>query len=162
MARLLTSLVIIALLLFGLWPYTTIFRLDTALNKSDADALTPLVDLPAVQQAYKERLGRAVDGVVPRGNSDAERVVGWLAQNLTRMGDSALGQAITMEWVRGMLRQAVEQASDKNPPALLDAVDFAFFESWNRFTIRLGEVGNSTTVVLAPRGVTWQVVDLAR
>lgn len=162
MGRIVTSLVIIAVLLFGLWPYTTIFRLDSALNKTDADALAPLIDLPSVQQSYKERLGRAVDGVVPSGNSDGERVVGWLAQNLARMGDAALDQALTLEWARGMLRTAVENATDKRPPDLLSAVDFAFFESWNRFVIRLGEVGNSTTLVLAPRGTAWEVVDIAR
>lgn len=162
MARIFGSLVLIAVLGFGLWPYFTLFRIDAAMARTEAAALAPYVDLPAVQQAYKARLGGAVQGFVPRGDSDGERVVAWLAQNLLRIGDSALDQALTVDWVRGMLRTAAEQATDKRPADLLSAVDFAFFESWNRFVIRLGPIGADTNVVLTLTGAGWRVTDIVR
>ena len=162
MARILTSLVLLAILLFGLWPYYTIFRIDNALAQPNAAALAPYVDLPAVQSAYKQRLGHTVEGFVPRGDSDGERVIGWLAENLTRLGDTALDQALTLDWLRGMLQGAAEQATNKRPANFIAGIDFAFFESWNRFVIRLGELGAGTAVVLTLQGTDWRITDVVR
>lgn len=162
MARTLGSLLLLAVIGYGLWPYYTIFRLDAALAVSEPRAIAPYVDLPAIQQHYKQRLERDVNGFVPQGSGDSERVIAWLAENLTRLGDGALSQAITIEWVRNALRDAAARGTDSRPAYFTGAIDFAFFESWNRFVIRLGKLGGETHVVLGLDGSHWRVTDIVR
>jgi hypothetical protein len=162
MARILGYLLLLGVIGFGLWPYYTIFRLDTALSLSDPQAIAPYVDLPAIQQHYKQRLGGTVNSFVPQGDGDSERAIAWLAQNLTRLGDGALDQAITVEWVRNTLREAAARGTESRPAYFMAAIDFAFFESWNRFVIRLGPLGGETHVVLGLKGPYWRVTDIVR
>lgn len=168
MLKLLRNLLLVLVLLFALWPYVTVFRLNSALAPdAAADRLVPLVDLTAIQAHYKQRLGSTVDAWLPQGG-DSDEVIGWLAHNLRHLGDQALDQAITLDWVRTSLREAIEraqpQASAPSPAAsLLSAVDFAFFEAWNRFVIRLGALGaNPTHLVLKLENARWQVTDITR
>lgn len=165
MIKILRNLIILAALLFALWPFVTVFRLDGALAKPDlqssTQSLAPLVNLPAIQAQYKSRLGNTVDAWLPSGG-DSDEIIGWLAKNLQHLGDSALDQAITLEWVRDSLREAMLRAAPQQD-SLLAAVDFAFFESWNRFVIRLGKLGaNPTHLVLSLEGYRWQLTDIAR
>ena len=162
MKRILIYLILFAVLGYGLWPYYTIFRLDNALAERDPTAIAPYVDLAAIRANYKERLGGTMNAFVPRDNSDGERVVGWLADNLRKLGDSALDQAITLEWVRNMLVDAASRASGDGTSRFMAGIDFAFFESWDRFVIRLGKLGNATHVVLRLEGAEWRVTDVVR
>jgi hypothetical protein len=41
-------------------------------------------------------------------------------------------------------------------------VDFAFFESWNRFVVRIGPLGADAHLVLGLDWPQWRVVDLVR
>ena len=161
MARILGYLLAFAVIGYGIWPYYTIFRLDNALADTDPKALAPYTDLPAVKAAYRARLGETVGGFAPKGDSDGERVIAWLAGNLQRLGDSALDQAITYEWVRNALRDAAARATDKRPAYFMAGIDFAFFEAWDRFVIRLGQLGEETHVVLRLEGTQWRITDIA-
>ncbi len=160
MKRILVYLLLFAAIGYGIWPYYTVFRLDAALAAPEPKTIAPYVDLAAIQRNYKARLGDAVIPFVPRGNNDSERVIAWLAQNLQKLGDSALDQAITYEWVRNSLRDAAARATDKRPAYFMAGIDFAFFESWNRFVIRLGKLGGETHVVLSLQKKHWRVTDL--
>ncbi|MGB5833815.1 MAG: DUF2939 domain-containing protein [Thiohalocapsa sp.] len=160
MARFIGYLLLFAIIGYGLWPYYTIFRLDSALAVSDPKAVAPYVDLPAIQQHYKERLENSLNPFIPRSDGDSERVIAWLAQNLPRLGDGALDQAITDEWVRNAIRAAAARGTDGRPAYFTAAIDFGFFESWNRFVIRLGELGGETHVVLGLNGPLWRVTDV--
>jgi hypothetical protein len=166
MLKILRNLLILVVLLYALWPYATLFRLNGALAEVNAQAaaqaLAPLVDLSAVQARYKQRLGNTVDAWLPSGG-ESDEVIGWLSKNLQLLGDSALDQAITIDWVRDSLLEAMRRAAPERPDRLLSAVDFAFFESWNRFVIRLGALGaNPTHLVLRLEGASWRLVDIAR
>ena len=165
MLKIARNLVIVVVLLYALWPYVTVFRINSALAKPDVQtstqALSHLVDLPAIQAHYKSRLGNTVDAWLPSGG-DSDEIIGWLSKNLQHLGDSALDQAITLEWIRDSLREAMLRAVPQQD-SLLAAVDFAFFESWNRFVIRLGKLGaNPTHLVLSLDGYRWQLTDIAR
>lgn len=162
MARSFVYLLLLAVVGYALWPYYTIFRLDAALAVSDSKAIAPHVNLSAIQQHYKARLNDSINPFVPQGDGDSERVIAWLATNLQLLGDGALSQAITDEWVRTTLRAAAELGTDSRPAYLTTAIDFAFFESWNRFVIRLGELGGETHVVLGLHGPIWRVTDIVR
>jgi hypothetical protein len=74
-----------------------------------------------------------------------------------------LEQTITLEWVRDTLKEAAARATDKRPPYFMAAVTFAFFESYDSFIIRLGELGrNATHVRMRLEDKSWRVTDIIR
>lgn len=192
MARFLGLLLLLAVVLYGIWPYYSILRINSALADSDAQALAPIVDLAAIQSHYKARIGSSVDGLLPQSSGqqangpsdsakdehsraqtglqlDTDKVLGWLSVNLKQLGDAALDQAITLDWVRSTLLAASRRTEGQPPPqsgtetgtSFIGAVDFAFFESWDRFVIRLGQLGqNPTFVILTLDGTQWRVTDI--
>ncbi len=193
MARFLGLLLLLAIVLYGIWPYYSILRINSALADAEAQALAPLVDLAAIQSHYKARIGSSVDGLLPNdsryqtsGQSDrqgasdsqvqtglqldADKVIGWLSDHLKQLGDAALDQAITLDWVRSTLLAASRRADGQPAPeggaqagtSFIGAVDFAFFESWDRFVIRLGRLGQSPTfVILTLDGTQWRISDIS-
>ena len=159
--RYVAYLVLFALLAFGVWPYYYVFKLDSALSQEGTTELAPLVDLPAIRANYKARVGAGADQLLPTGG--AHSAMAWIRQNLERLGDSALDQAITLPWVQETLRQAVTDTTKQTPPYLLGAIDFAFFESYNRFLIRIGELGRgATNVRMTLQGTEWKITDIIR
>ncbi len=154
-------LLLLALIAFGIWPYYTVFRLDDALGKPEVSAVQDFVDLPAIQSNYKERLAGGL-GVLPK-TAEPGDLMGWLQENLQHLGDSALSQAITLEWVRDTLRQAANQATSQKPAYLIAGITFAFFESYDTFLIRIGELGHGATHVrMKLEGQAWRVTDIIR
>jgi hypothetical protein len=150
---------LLALIGYGLWPYYDVSRLDRAINQPDNTALGQMVDLPAIRAHYKKRVDAGLKGVLPA--DDSHSVVSWIRQNMQRLGDSALEQAITLEWVKETLSDAVTRATGQSPPYLLAGIDFAFFESFNRFLIRIGDLGSGETHVrLSLVDGRWKVTDI--
>jgi hypothetical protein len=161
--RLLGYLFLIALLVFGAWPYYHLFQLDDALGRNDMNALGELIDVDAIRGSYRERIEKGL-GIqsLPR-QQDPGSALAWLQQNLQRLGDAALEQTITLEWARDSLKEAAAQATDKQPPYFLAGVDFAFFESYDSFIVRLGELGvDATHVRMRLEGYRWRVTDIIR
>jgi hypothetical protein len=159
--RILGYLALFALVGFAVWPYYHVFRLDDALGKDDMKALEQLVDLPAIRRNYKERLEGGLG--LHTQPQDAGSALAWLQQNLQRMGDVALEQTITLEWTRDTLKEAAARATDRQPPYLMAAVTFAFFESYDSFIVRLGELGrNATHVRMRLEDKTWRITDIIR
>jgi hypothetical protein len=157
--RLFGYLVLFALIAYGIWPFFTVFRLDQAITQDGTAHLATMVDLPAIRANYKERVTATANSFLPPGNADS--VMGWIRQNVERLGDSALDQAITLPWVRDTLRGAATRATGQSPPYLLGAIDFAFFESYNRFLIRIGELGMGPTHVrMSLEGTDWKITDI--
>lgn len=162
MARFVGILFLLVIVGYGLWPYYSLFRLDRAVDAADAEALRPLVDLSAIRTHYKERIGERVGTFAPQGDSDADKMIRWLTDNLKQLGDAALDQAVTLEWVRDMLRGAIQRSAGPHDRTLIAAVDFAFFESWDRFVVRLGRLGEAPTfVILTLEEGEWRVTDMA-
>ncbi|WP_058556038.1 DUF2939 domain-containing protein [Thiohalocapsa sp. ML1] len=162
MLRILGYLVLLALLGYGMWPYYSLFQLDDAVREADPQAIAPFVDLPAIQASYATRLAPGLPVFEPRDAPGADQVIVWLNTNLPRLGDAAIEQAITLEWVRDTLREAAERTTESRPALLIDGVDFAFFESWNRFVVRIGPLGADAHLVLGLDWPQWRVVDLVR
>ena len=137
------SLLFLALLAFVGWPYYHVYRIDDALGKDDLEALAELVDLQAIQQEMTQRLDAGLEATT--GKPPAGSVMNWLQQNLHQVGEEAVQQNITIEWVRDRLKAAVVRASDKPKPYFIRATTFAFFESYDSFIIRLGELGKNAS-----------------
>lgn len=154
-------LILFALIGYGLWPYYSVYRLDEAISSEDSAKIAALVDLPSIRANYKKRVASGVKGVLP--SDDPNSVVNWIRQNIERLGDSALEQAITLDWVRNELGDAVTQATGQSPPYLLAGIDFAFFESFNSFLVRIGELGSGATHLrLSLIGREWKITDIIR
>lgn len=157
--RFIGYLLLLALITYGLWPYYSLYRLDGAIVRPDTAELATLVDLPAIRANYKRRLAAGVSGMLPA--EDPQSVTGWIRQNVERLGDSALEQTITLDWVRETVRDAVTQVTGQSSPYLIGAVDFAFFESHDRFLIRLGRLGENATHLRVSRiGAQWKITDI--
>lgn len=157
--RFFTYLLLLALLGYGIWPYFTLFRLDGAINQEGTAELSDLVDLTAIRANYHTRINAGLDGLLP--HADRNTTAGWIRDGLARMGDAALDQAISVNWVRDTLRSAVSRATGQTPPYLLSATSFAFFETHNRFLIRIGELDRSPTHVrLTLQGTSWRITDI--
>jgi hypothetical protein len=155
--------VLIAAIVFGAWPYYHLFRLDDALGKNNMAALEPLIDVQAIRENYKERIEKGLGLETLPQPQDPGSALAWLQQNLQRLGDAALEQSITLEWVRDSLKEAAARSSDKQPPYFLSGIDFAFFESYDSFIVRLGELGiNATHVRFHLQDWTWRVTDIIR
>jgi len=158
--RFLLSLFLASFLVFLFWPYYHLYRLDDALGRPDPAALAPLVDLDAIRDNTKARLTWAFG---MRDTAPGVEPLRWLQQGLQRAGEVAIEDTIDLNWVQTQLRDAVPAATERRPAYLLAAVDFAMFESWNRFIVRLGRLGyGESHVRLHLEGLTWKVTDIVR
>ena len=158
--RFLVSLFLASFLVFLFWPYYHLYRLDDALGRPDPAALAPLVDLDAIRDNTKARLTWAFG---MRDTAPGVEPLRWLQQGLQRAGEVAIEDTIDLNWVQTQLRDAVSAATERRPAYLLAAVDFAMFESWNRFIVRLGRLGyGESHVRLHLEGLTWKVTDIIR
>ena len=158
--RFLVSLLLVFILVFIFWPYYHLYRIDDALGRAEPAALAPLTDLEAIRDHTKERLEWAL-GL--KNVTTANNPMGWFQQGLQRAGEVALEETINLEWVQSQLRDAAATATTKRPAYFLAAVDFAMFESWNSFLVRLGKLGyNDTHIRLHLEGVTWKITDIVR
>ncbi len=159
--RFIGYLVLFAVIAYGIYPYYFVYRIDGALGKDDTEELSTLVDLDAIRANYKRRAEASLGGTVNPGSANA--MVDWLRQNLERLGDSALSQAITLGWVRDSLRDAARQATNQSPPYLLAGITFAFFESYDTFLVRIGELGmGEVHFRMAFKGKEWRITDIIR
>jgi hypothetical protein len=158
--RFLVSLLLVLIVVFLFWPYYHLYRIDNALGRAEPAALAPLTDLDAIRANTKQRLEWALGlkSISPGNNPMA-----WFQQGLQRAGEVALEETINLEWVQTQLRDAAANASDKRPAYFLAAVDYAMFESWDSFIVRLGRLGyNDTYLRLHLEGLTWKITDIVR
>ncbi len=163
MLGLIRYLLLFAIIAYGLWPYYHVFRLDTVLGEEDPTGLEDLVDLAAIQRNYKERLSTGLGGLMPSPGGDMAPSMQRLARGLDRLGEAALDQYVTLAWAQETLRDAAREATEQSPAYLISAVSFAFFESYDRFLIRLGELGEGPTHIrMRLDGMTWRVTDIIR
>lgn len=158
-------LILFALIVYGIWPYYHLFQLDSALGNDELaqSQLAELVDLEAVQENYKRRLDAGLGGLLPWGVNDDQPLMRSLAEGLDQVGDAAIDRYVSLAWVHETLRQATRDATKQSPPFLISAVNFAFFESYDRFVVRLGELGEGATHIrMRLDGTTWRVTDIIR
>ncbi len=153
--KLLRIPLLLLLLAYVAWPYVTILRLDRALTNNDFDSLEYLVDLGAVQQAFKDRMEQGLQGTL---GQDSGRMFDFIRGGISQLGGSAIEQLVTMEWVRAKLLSKSDPGLG-SAPSFLKPVSFAFFESYDRFIIRIGQLGaNPVHVRLRLQDWDWRIV----
>ncbi len=156
MAKLLVFVLLFLVVLYGVSPYYSIYRLDQALSEEDAAAIAPFVDLAAIQAQYKARLSDGVDQALTSQDQAAAPILDWISANLQQISGQALEQIVSVEFVRSILRKAAIDATETRPAYLIAGIDYAFFTSWNRFEIRLDE----TQVIMRLDGIDWRITDI--
>lgn len=138
------------------WPYVYVYRLDQALTRPTPESLQRLVDLDAVRVQVKREVDGDVSGAV--GN-DAGRVTRWLKGGFKLVSDTAVDANIDLLWVRGKLNTRPTQPPSPRPSFIGD-ISYAFFESYDRFMIRLGALDQNPVHVRMDLQAdnTWRVV----
>ena len=148
--RLFLFLLIPTLLAYLAYPYVALWRLDRALVENDAAVEAALIDLAAVQAQVRTSVQKETDRVIGRGDDDVSRFFREGAGALTRR---AVTRLVDRDWVRTRLRRDGQPGDHRPFPGLLRHVDYAFFERWDRFGVRLGALGDD------PVYVQWQFED---
>ncbi len=153
------SLLFAALLVFLAWPYYRIYQIDDVLGLDNPEALAPLVDLAAVRAGIVQQLDARIQ--VTTGRSVEGSVLDWVQDNLRELGSGAADQIIDLEWVRDTLQHASRRAIAEPPYYLIKAIDFAFFDGFDSFLIRLGPIDqNPTHVRMQLRDGNWRITGI--
>lgn len=141
--KLLVNLLVTALVLAGLafaaFPYYTVYQLDAALVAGDRQALGQLVDMAAVRAQRKAELRRDTDRLIGEGKDD---VSAFFREGARALTDSAVNNIIDQDWLRTRLRRDGKPGSAKPYPSLMSSLSYAFFDAWNGFLMRQGELGD--------------------
>lgn len=121
----------LVLLVYLGWPYAYVYRIDKALTENDRATLNRLVDLDAIRAEIKHNIDRDMDTAL---GVDSDGVLGWLKSKVAQIGERAIDESIDLVWVSRMLT---------TNGAFRQQTTHAFFESWNEFVVRLGELARN-------------------
>ncbi|MCB1734515.1 MAG: DUF2939 domain-containing protein [Gammaproteobacteria bacterium] len=138
MKKLLSSLILIAAILWVAYPYAQIYRLDQALQANDKATLAALIDIATVKEDQRTRIEQRANSAIGQGD---DPISSMLRAGAKRLGESAVDTVVDVDWVRGQLAGA--EARKGQFPPLVGRIDYAFFDNWNRFMVRVGELGRN-------------------
>jgi hypothetical protein len=148
----LISLTILLACAYTAWPYYHVWRLDQAIVLGDRQAMSQLVDLDSVREQIKRRLNKEVNSSV---GDVSNAFVDWLQDGIRRMGDQAVDNLVTLEWVR---EQLLSKNRPGDTPGFIDRIDYAFFDRPDGFLIRIGELDEDPVHLrLNLRDFAWRV-----
>jgi hypothetical protein len=152
----LVTMLVLGVIAFGVWPYVNLYRLDRALVNDHQLALEHLLDLQAIRAQRKDELKREASRVIGKGESDVSE---FFREGVRRVTDAALDEIIDLDWVRTRLRRDGLPGDARPYPSLFNRLSYAFFESYDRFVFRLGELGSDPVhVEMALMDWEWRVV----
>ncbi|WP_043748971.1 DUF2939 domain-containing protein [Imhoffiella purpurea] len=161
MGRIIAFLLSFVLVAYAVWPYYGILRIDQALSEPDPQAIAPFVDLPAIRDAFKQRLADGITTEMPRGEG-TDPLVGLIARGVRQISDSLIEHSLDLSGVQTLLRSAAARATDRRPAYFIAGIRYAFFESWNRFAIRLGDGEDATQIIMSLRALERRITDIGR
>jgi len=142
------------------WPYYHLYKLDNALGSDNLHTLAPLVDLDQVREHLQARMDHSIKRL-SGGKQPDDSLLGSLQKKASELVGMAVDETVSLEQVRDGLRDAAREHTDKQPPYLIAAVDFAFFESLDRFQARLGSIDQDPVYILfSLQGGRWMVTDI--
>ena len=144
------SLLILGVLAYAAYPYVSLWRLDRALVQNDAATEAALIDLAAIQAQVTASVKRETERVIGRGDDDVSR---FFREGAGALANRAVTRLVDRNWVRTRLRRDGKPGEQRPFPSLLQHVDYAFFERWDRFNVRLGALGDD------PVHVQWRFED---
>jgi hypothetical protein len=153
LGRRLLILLLVLTILYGLWPYATLWSLNHALIQGDQVTLAMLVDLGAIRNEIARRLNKetvsAIDGI-------SDDFIDWLESGIQSHGVNAVETLVTLDWVR-------EQLTARAPPGkgFLFVLSYGFFEGPRDFRVVIGSATARPVVMRLHLGATgWRVATL--
>ncbi len=150
--RWITRLLVLAIIGYLALPYYSLYRLDHALVANDTVQLNRYIDLDQVRSGLKRGL-RVEGGGQQEGM--ASRI---FRETANSMSAFTVDRVVTMDWVR---QQLSGTGGERGAVSLYESLDHAFFESPNRFLVRLGELGeNPLHFMMRREGLVWRVTEL--
>jgi len=118
-------LIFLAIMTYLAWPYVHLYRLSNAVANNDQVAFGQLLDIETIRRNHKKSLEWKINHLAPQENA----LSGMMREGAKIVGNTAVDTMIDANWIFERLRKIGS-----------DQVTFAFFESPNRFTIRVGEL----------------------
>jgi hypothetical protein len=149
--RYLLSLAAAILLIYCVWPYLVLWRIDQATLRADPAALAPYVDLKAVRHAITLKLNKGATSTIgPLSDS----FIHWLQSAIAADGSGTIDQLVTLGWVREqLLRHRLDPES-----GFLSGLSYAFFDAPDGFRVRIGPASqNPIQVRLRLRRFHWRI-----
>ncbi len=95
------AMLALLMLLYGLWPFLSVWRLQQAVLNNQPQVVATWVDVTAIRAALRRRLNK--DAVSEIG-SLSDDFIDWLDAGIRYHGVTALEQLVTFEWVYTQLR----------------------------------------------------------
>ncbi|MEA3638759.1 MAG: DUF2939 domain-containing protein [Lamprobacter sp.] len=120
----------IALSLYLVSPYFTLWRLNLTSVNGPTSALSALVDLDAVRHQIQWRLNKDHHSTIGEVSDD---FIEWIQHSLKSNGSEALTGAVTLPWLRQLL---LSHAIDRK--GFWPALSYACFVSPTRFRVQIG------------------------
>ena len=148
--KLFSFLLLLGILVYGIWAYLELFRLNHAVVYNDQARLAQLIDLQTLRERMKKDFNRGV-GDTPHP------WLKWFADGAQRLNSEALDRLVTMGWVRDRLLSKIE---GNGSTELFAGVSYAFFESPTRLLVRYGDLGQEPIhlyMQLYPMDLRWRV-----
>lgn len=147
------AIILLIISAYLIWPYLQLWRLQCAAIQNNQQLLANLVDLTAVRESIKRRLNKDL----PESNiSPSDIFINWIQDGLHRMGNQAIEQLVTLDWVQ-------QQILSNLIPGILycspNNISYAFFIQLNQFLARIGKIENNPVYIkfkLTTHG--WQVI----
>ncbi len=150
--RWIVRLLFLAIITYGILPYYSLYRLNHALTTNDVVQLDRYIDLAHVRENYKRGLH------IEKGNQQEGMASTMFRGAANSMSAFTVDQVVTIDWIRIELTGA---GQNKAGNSLFDTLDHAFFESPNRFLVRLGELGDNPIMLMLRRdGLVWRLTEL--
>lgn len=141
---------LVLLLLYGAWPFATLWRLNQAVARGDRATLADLVDLEAVRGEIAHRLNKDDISAIEKVS---DPFVEWLEAGIRRHGAEAPRALVTLDWVRDQLGPAASPGL-----GLLSALTYGFFDDWRDFRTRIDRpAANPLVLRLRLEGGGWRV-----
>lgn len=144
-----------ATLVYGAWPYATLWSLNQALVQHDRAAIAELVDLMAIRREITQRLNK--DHMKGAADSLSDDFIRTLESEIRHHGTNAVNVMVTLDWVSDHLA-----SKSRDARGFLPELTYGFFDGPTDFKAHLGRSGmRQVNLRLHLEGVRWRLIMLA-
>ena len=145
-------LILVLTLLYGLWPYSTLWSLERAVVQDDFATIAALVNLDAVRDELARRLDKRQTS---RIDAVSDVFIAWLESGLRQHGVAVLERRVTLHWVS----EHFQQIPTLHRPGLWRSLSEVFFEAPDAVCLRIERSPTAPPLYLRLQldGLAWRV-----
>ncbi|QIK38590.1 DUF2939 domain-containing protein [Caldichromatium japonicum] len=144
------SILMLCTLLYGVWPYLTLWRLERAAHQDDWETLAELVDLGRVRAEIQARLNKDQASVI---GAVSDGFIAWIETGIHKYGREAIPSLVTLSWVRDQFARIPDHAL-----GLWVAISGVFFAAPDdlRLQIERAPAAGPLFIRLERQGLSWR------